>query len=319
MPQPDDDAARGSARLQRAPAAHGPSVAKTNRRSARSSRGRRARRELLRDLRARLSEHQLAIYASAIAFRALVALIPLVLLGLGILGALGLEDTWRDTLAPGIKPHVTKPVFEGIDFSVRKILDTGTAPLIAFAAALVVWDVAIGVSAIMDALNRIHDVEERRPLWRRALVAVALAVVVAVCLVGAALVLTLAPRAGGAFHVILGIGRWIVAPLLLVVAVGLLVRHAPAEHPEPRWASVGSLLVIAVWIGASFLFRLWVTSVANFKTAIGSLTVLLVLTSYVFVSSAIFLVGAELDELLRKETHGRGVALSDVVRGVLRR
>src|SRR4051794_23226820 len=45
-------------------------------------------RPLLDDLRSRLDEHSLPIYASAIAFRAVVALIPLILLGLGLLGAL---------------------------------------------------------------------------------------------------------------------------------------------------------------------------------------------------------------------------------------
>jgi hypothetical protein len=49
------------------------------------------------------------------------------------------------------------------------------------------------------------------------------------------------------------------------------------------------------------------------------LTGLLLLTTYLFVSCAIFLVGAELDELLRKETDGRGVALADVVGAVFRR
>jgi hypothetical protein len=41
--------------------------------------------------------------------------------------------------------------------------------------------------------------------------------------------------------------------------------------------------------------------------------------AYVFVSSAIFLVGAELDELLRKETRGRGVAVPELARAVVRR
>jgi hypothetical protein len=42
----------------------------------------------------------------------------------------------------------------------------------------------------------------------------------------------------------------------------------------------------------------------HFKTAIGSLTVFLVLTAYVFTSAAIFLVGVQLDELLRKDVRG---------------
>jgi membrane protein len=273
-----------------------------------------SRRSLLDDLRSRLKEHRLPLYASAIAFRALVSLIPLALLGLGLLGALGLKSTWKDSIAPAIEPRVTHPVFHGIDYSAEKILSSGTAGLILFATALVIWDLAIGVSAIMDALNRIHDVEEKRSSIRRVGTASALAVAVAICVVGAVLVVTVAPRAGGSFHVLLGIGRWLVAPLLLALAVALLVHFAPAERPERRWASVGSLLVIGTWILASLLFKLWITYVANFKSAIGSLTGLLILSTYVFVSTAIFLVGAELDELLRKQAHGRHLNVFQLLR-----
>jgi uncharacterized BrkB/YihY/UPF0761 family membrane protein len=48
-------------------------------------------------------------------------------------------------------------------------------------------------------------------------------------------------------------------------------------------------------------FRLRVTYVADFKSPIGTLTTPLVLTSYVFASAAVFLAGAQLDELLRKQ------------------
>jgi uncharacterized BrkB/YihY/UPF0761 family membrane protein len=51
---------------------------------------------------------------------------------------------------------------------------------------------------------------------------------------------------------------------------------------------------------ASVIFRLFVTYLANFKTPTGTLTSLLVLTTYLFVSAIVFLVGVQLDELLRK-------------------
>src|SRR6266480_2622231 len=276
------------------------------------------RRQLLHELSRRFSAHELPIYASAIAFRALVAVIPLALLGLGLLGALGLQSTWRNSIAPAIKPRVLPQVFDGINASAEKVLTSGTAGLITFATALVIWDLTIGITAIMRALNHVHDVEEQRRFLRRMGVAAALAIGVCVCIVGAMLLLVVAPRAAGAFHVVFGILRWLLAPLLLGLAVGLLVRFAPAQKPESRWASAGSLLVIGVWIVATLLFRLWVTYVANFKTAVGSLTGLLLVTLYFFVSAAIFLVGAELDELLRKETNGRGVALPDLVAAVVR-
>ena len=284
-----------------------------------SHRRRTRRRHLVHELARRFGEHELSIYASAIAFRALVALIPLALLALGLLGALGLQDTWRDSVAPAIKPRVIHPVFNGINASADKILTSGTGGLIVFAIALVIWDLTIGISAIMGALNLVHDVEERRSKLRRVATAAGLAVVTAGCIVSAMLVLVVAPRAGGAFDVLLSVVRWIFAPILLGLVVGLLFRFAPAEKPEARWASAGSLLVIVSWIVATLLFKLWVEHVANFKTAVGSLTSLLLLTLYLFVSAAIFLIGAELDELLRKETDGRGVALTDVFAAVVRR
>jgi len=282
--------------------------------------GRRTRRQhLLKELSRRLSEHELPIYASAIAFRALISVIPLTLLGLGLLGALGLQSTWHDSIAPAIKPRVLGPVYDGINASVEKVLTSGTAGLIAFAAGLALWDLSLGMGAVMRALNRVHDVEEDRSTRRRIAVAIGLALGVGVCVVAAMLLLVVAPRAGGTLHLLLGILRWLLAPLLLGLAVGLLVRFAPAQKPEARWASAGSLLVIGVWIIATLLFDLWITYVANFKTAVGTLTGLLLVTLYFFVSSAIFLVGAELDELLRKETRGRGVALPDLVAAVVRR
>jgi membrane protein len=283
--------------------------------SQRNSRG----GHLFSELRRRFGEHELPIYASAIAFRGLISVIPLALLGLGLLGALGLQDTWNNSIAPAIKPRVLPAVYDGINASVDKIFSSSSAGLIVFAAALALWDLSLGMSGVMRALNHVHDVKEDRSTVRRCLVAAALAVGVGVCVIGAILLLVVAPRAHGGLHVLLGIMRWLLAPLVLGLAVGLLVRFAPAQKPEACWASAGSLLVIVTWIVATLLFKLWVTYVADFKSAVGTLTGLLLVTTYFFVSAAIFIIGAELDELLRKETRGRGVALPDLVAAVVRR
>lgn len=280
---------------------------------------RQQRQHLFHELRRRFAEHELPVYASAIGFRALISVIPLALLGLGLLGALGLEDTWHNSIAPAIKPKVLPEVYAGINASVEKILSSGTAGLIAFAAALAIWNLSRGMAVIMRALNHVHDVKEERSTVRRATVAVGLAIGVGACVIGAILLLIVAPRTSGALHVLLGLLRWLLAPLLLGLGAGLIVRFAPAQKPDARWASVGSLLVIATWIVATLLFKLWVTYIADFKTAVGALTGLLLVTTYFYVSSAIFLIGAELDELLRKETRGRGIALPDLVAAVVRR
>ncbi len=253
-----------------------------------------------REIADAFAEHGLLVYASAVSFRALIALVPLTLLGLAMMGALGLRHVWDESLAPAVADRVSTPVAQAIDFSVEEIFSGGGPGLIAFASALLLWDMTWAVNAVMQALNRIRDVEETRSWPRRTLTAVALAAAVSLCLVGAVLAVVAGPEiAGGVLDLLLGVGRWIASVALLLLAVGLLFRYAPAERPEVRWASGGSVFVIAVWIVASLGFRWWVANVADFESAVGNLT------AYVFTSAAIFLAGAQLDEFLRQETRKR--------------
>src|SRR5205807_857703 len=82
---------------------------------------RRQARRLASELRDAVVRHHLLTFASAVSFRALVALVTLTLLGLGVLGALGQASVWENSIAPTIRRHVTGPVFGGIDFSVRRV------------------------------------------------------------------------------------------------------------------------------------------------------------------------------------------------------
>jgi membrane protein len=255
--------------------------------------------------------HLLLDHASAIAFQVLKALVPLSLFGLALLGSLGQQSVWRESLFPRIKPHLEQTTAHAIDASVQRIFSTSSTGLLAFASLLVVWYLSGGVRAVMGALNDIYEVEETRSWSVRFPISFALAVAIGVCLVGAVVGVAAghALASHGLAGVVVSVGRWLVAVALLSLAVGLLVRFAPVKHRPNRWATTGSVLVIVAWIGATLLFELFVSHVANFKTAVGNLTVFLVLIGYVYTSSIIFLVGVELDELLREDaTKGeRGV------------
>jgi membrane protein len=261
--------------------------------------------ELGHELADAVGRHRLLTFASAVSFRALVALVPLTLLGLGVLGALGQASVWSNSIAPTIEGHVTQPVFHAIDYSAKRVLASDKGSLIALASALVVWHMTAAVATVMETLNAIHDVKDKRLWWRKLLVAVGLAVSIVLCIIAAILVVTVAPKEGsGAVHGVLGIGRWLVAALLLVIAIGVLVRYAPAEHPRPRWASAGSLAIVVAWVVLSLVFKVWVTNVSNFKTGIGFLTAFLVLGAYIYLSVFVFVLGVQLDELLRKREEG---------------
>jgi len=256
-------------------------------------------REQLRTLRARAPEHRLGVHASSIAFQVLVGLVPLALLGIALLGAFGLESTWYDSVGPELRRRLSLPVYGAIDFSVTEIFTSAGWSLIAFAGALLVWQLWRGVLAASAALNDIRETRETRPLLRRTLVTLTLAVVVGVCLIGATLTMVVASRVAGegTSGLLVSLARFPLALVLVGVSVGLLLRYAGATSHGGGWASVGSVVIVVGWILLSLGFGWWVTSVADYKSAFGNLAVFLVLAAYVLAASAIFLLGAELDEL----------------------
>ena len=257
------------------------------------------------------ARHALLDHASSISFAVLKALVPLTLLGFALLAGLGQAKVWRNTLAPAINPELQPQTFRAIDAAVERIFSTSSAGLIAFAALLAAWYISGAVRGVMSGINAIYECEETRSWKVRYAISISLGVAIAFCVIGAALAVLAGPELArnGAPGVAVDIGRWLVALLLLLAAVGLLMRFAPVEPRSGAWVTGGSIVVILAWVAASMIFRLFVTDVANFKTATGSLTVFLVLGGYVYTSCIIFLVGVQLDELLREDaTEGqRGV------------
>jgi membrane protein len=246
-----------------------------------------------------LGKHNLLTWASAIAFQVLVALVPLTVLALGILGALGEQSVWKKQLSPPIERRLPGPTWDAVNYAAKLILTHSTAGLIAFGAVLTIWEISGSVRAIMGALNQIYETDEKRSIWVRYGISIALAIAIGVCLISAILVLTVAKHLGGSLDALVSVGRWIVAVLLVGVAVELLVRFAPAERRPKKWVTLGSTVVVVGWVVASLIFRVYVSSVANFRSTFGSFVAVLVLTAYLYTSAIVFLVGVEADELIR--------------------
>jgi membrane protein len=248
-------------------------------------------------------EHELLDHASSIAFAVLKALVPLALLGLALLGAVGEQRVWKETIYPSIQSHVEPATAHAIDVAAEKIFSTSSTGLIVFASLLTLWYVSGSVRGVMSSTNKVYGCDETRSWKRRYPTSVGLAAAITLCVVGAILVVLVAPTLArhGALQVVVGIGRWVVAIGLLALAIGLLMRFAPVEPRPNTWVSGGSILVILAWVAATLIFQLLVTTLLNFKTATGNLGVFLVLCGYVYTSAIIFLVGVEVDELLRAD------------------
>src|SRR5947207_12795240 len=88
---------------------------------------------------------QLFVRASAVSFRVLLTLIPFAMFVLALAGALSMDSLWMNDLAPNLRPHVSAPVFQIVDSTVRKALGGRQLYWVTIGFGLALWESSAAV------------------------------------------------------------------------------------------------------------------------------------------------------------------------------
>jgi membrane protein len=265
--------------------------------------------ELVRALLDGFEQHDLLTYASAISFQILTAIIPFLLFVLSVAGLLHLNSVWRDHLEPQIRANVSSAVFTVIANAVDNVFAGRRVLWATVGGGLTLWQVSGAVRAVMGALARIYGASVERSFVRRYTVSFVLSIEVGACFILATLCVLLAPfisvgHPGVVWDAFAFLVRWGLVAALLLLAVGLLVRHAPATSQTLPWVSLGAIIVIASWVIVSLVFYLYVTKIASYQSVFGSLAAVIVAMAYLYISAIVFLFGAQLDAIIRAQATG---------------
>src|SRR5215208_4221637 len=121
-------------------------------------------RALTRDVLRAFRENDLANFASAIAFRIVLALVPFLLFLLALLGFVDLEEVWRTDVAPELKKNASDVAFKLIDDTVRQVLDQRQLWWLTAGLALTLWELSAATRVTMVALDRVYGYTRRRSL-----------------------------------------------------------------------------------------------------------------------------------------------------------
>jgi membrane protein len=265
-------------------------------------------RQYAQELIERFEQHDLLTSASAISFQILTSLVPFALFAIALLGFLNLAPVWRDDLAPHIRAHVSPAAFTVIDDTVTKVLTGRRVFWMTGGLLLAIWQVSGAVRAVMGALNRLYRVRRQRSWRERMVVSTVLAVAVGGLLLAALAAVTLLPLAygdvGQPAGAALFVARWALAGVLMLLAVGLLLRYCPAKERPIGWVSFGTLAIIGTWIATSLIFGIYLRFIADYESVFGNLATVVILMGYVYLSAVVFLAGALIDAIVRRRVEG---------------
>ncbi|MFI1712595.1 YihY/virulence factor BrkB family protein [Streptomyces litmocidini] len=272
----------------------------------------------LRSTAVRLWDDNIADYAAALTYYAVLALVPALLVPVSLVGLAGTgtrERLIRDltSYAPPQSAQVLREALEGLTSAPSSLW-----VLLVSSVLSALWSASSYLAVFRRALHTMYRLPDTRPPLRAAHVLVLTAgVLLTLLVVGAAsLVATgpvarrLAATAGHSGTDAMALLRW---PVLLVVVTALILilyRTGPVQARGTRRGFPGGALAAFLWLGASALFTLY-TRFGTYSRLYGSLAGVVVFLVWLWFGNLALLAGAQFNAVLARPGERTGEAPAD--------
>ncbi len=257
------------------------------------------------------SDDRLMTEAAGVTFYVLLALFPAIATLISLYGLFADPKSVSDQLQ-NLSGIVPGGGLEIIKDQVASLTSKGSQALgfsALFGLVTSLWSANQGIKALFEALNVVYHERERRSFLRRTLVSLTftLGAIVFVLLALAAIVVVPVVLAyiglDSTVHTLLAVARW---PLMMVVTAGLLAliyRYGPdRRRARWQWVSWGSAFSAVGWILGSIAFSYYVANFGSYNKTYGSLGAAIGFMTWIWISTIIVLLGAELNSELERQT-----------------
>jgi membrane protein len=272
-----------------------------------------------------IQEDRLLALAAGVAFYSLIALFPGIAAGVSSYALFANTATISNHLqvAADIVPANALDIMNTEITRIAAKSDGRLTFGFLLGLAIALWSANAGMKAIFDALNIIYDEDEKRGIVRLNLVSLFFTIC---AIAGAGLAVAFVvvfPLLLAAFgvtsfdHPIVGYLRWPVLFVLLIVGLSVLYRYGPSRRlAKWRWLSVGSIAAALAWLAVSSLFSWYLGNFANYNATYGALGAVVGMMMWMWLSTIVVLVGAELNSEIEHQTAHDSTVGSDQPLGI---
>ena len=259
-------------------------------------------RDILKRTIANFATDHITVIAGGVTFSVLLAIFPAMAAFVSLYGLVAnVEDIPRQLQTLGaVLPSAAVKFIGGEMTRLAQAGHGGLSLGLVFGVLLSVWSANGAMKALFVGLNVAYEQTERRGIIKLNLLTLVftfgLMIFFALTVSALAADAVVARLVGPAAGAIVGFARW---PLLLVAFGGglsLLYRYGPSRgHARWRWVSWGSVAATILWLAASLAFSFYTSRFSHYNQTYGSLGAIVGLMIWIWISSIIVLVGAELN------------------------
>jgi membrane protein len=257
------------------------------------------------------SADNVGILAGGISYAAFLAIFPALIAGISLFGLVADPATIAQQ-AEGVLAALPQEAQPLIRDQITSLTQTSGGALsigLVVSILLALWTASGGTSSLMTAINVAYDETESRNFLKLRGTALLLTlggivfVLLTLGLVAVVPALLNALNLGTFITVIVQIVRWVLLVVLIIVALAVVYRVAPdRDAPQFKWTSVGALVAAGLWVLGSLAFSLYVNNFGSYNKTYGTLAGVVILLLWLYLTSYIILLGAEINAESEKQT-----------------
>jgi membrane protein len=247
--------------------------------------------------------------SAQLSFYFFLALFPLLICILGLLGMLSragrdIQHGLFDILI-SILPW---SAWNLVQQTLTEISQSNPSSKLSLGIIISLWSASAGMSAVMDTLNAQAAVPETRSFIKRTVLAAGLTIAAALVLLAAVAIVLLGDSAAqyfsqGAITIIWRIVQWPIATTLVLFDFALIYHFAPdVKDCEWHWISPGAASGLVLWMAVSLSLKTYLHFFNTYTDTYGSLGGVTILLLWFYLTGAALLIGAEINTVIEHAT-----------------
>lgn len=256
----------------------------------------------------RSREDEITGLSAQLAYFLLLSVFPFLIFVITLLGYLPISSKEVLHLFNNMLHIAPEDTYEMIEEIIISVFEVKRGDVLSISIIITLWTASNGMKAIIRALNKAYNIKESRSFFHNRLIAL-LMIFAIIIAIGVALILSVFGNLIGNFlflHFqldlfflrIWDITRYMISFLLLLALFALLYFIAPNKRLGWEDVYIGTIFAAIGWIIVSWIFSFYVDNFGNYSTTYGSLGAVIVLMIWLYISSAILILGGEINALI---------------------
>lgn len=274
--------------------------------------------QILRRIFIEVGDDNVSVVAAGVAFFSLLAVFPLLTACLSIYGYFA-DPLDAQTMLMKISGLLPPDAWALLNDQITAVINQPKANLglgIALGLLIALYSSGAGIRAVMRAMNIAYGEVETRGVTKFYAIAASMTVSMVVFVWVSLAVIIGVPalfkllKLDGAAALATRAVPWVLLIALFAFASGVIFRFGPSRRPaKKRWVYPGIIFTTVSWLGLSAAFSFFVSNFASYNTTYGSLSAVIVLLMWFWLTAYVVIVGAEINAEMERQT------IADTTRG----